>query len=242
MTPTIRAPSPTTMLPASRSLIRATNSFHFKLQTVPAVRLNSWVAPQPVSLYGGSKRCLHNFSSSKFQEASTGGVRGWNIGSRPAEIRNLFSTPVQVGYQAGLSSSRLAGTGQEELDVATLAPPSATSPPITPPTNLPSSGYQLPPAPILDIVDAPPQPALSLSPDRKEILYLHRPALTPVAELARPELKLAGVRVDPECNSRSRMSFYTALTIQPLMEDGSRGEERKLTGLPEGSKINFLSW
>ena len=51
----------------------------------------------------------------------------------------------------------------------------------------------MPPKEILEIVDAPPQPSLSFSPDRKLILQLSRPpALPPIAEIARPELKLGG--------------------------------------------------
>jgi hypothetical protein len=66
-------------------------------------------------------------------------------------------------------------------------------------------GYQLPPKEIRDIVDAPPTPALSFSPKRDEILFLQRRSLPPVAEFAKPELKLAGLRIDPDYNSRSRM-------------------------------------
>lgn len=66
-------------------------------------------------------------------------------------------------------------------------------------------GYQLPPSEIREIVDAPPTPALSFSPKRDEILFLQRRSLPPVAEFARPELKLAGLRIDPDTNARSRM-------------------------------------
>lgn len=67
------------------------------------------------------------------------------------------------------------------------------------------SGYQLPPPEIKDIVDAPPLPALSFSPQRDKILFLKRRALPPLEELAKPEEKLAGIRIDGKCNTRSRM-------------------------------------
>ena len=66
-------------------------------------------------------------------------------------------------------------------------------------------GYQAPPKEIREIVDAPPIPALSFSPKRDEILFLQRRSLPPVAEFAKPELKLAGIRIDPDYNSGSRM-------------------------------------
>lgn len=103
-------------------------------------------------------------------------------------------------------------------------------------------GYKLPPQEIVDIVDAPPIPALSFSPSRDRIVFLERPALASVAELARPELKLAGLRLDPTCNTRSRMSYYTGITIRELLEDDVLGPERAVTGLPSGAKVNFVSW
>ncbi|XP_004229392.1 probable glutamyl endopeptidase, chloroplastic [Solanum lycopersicum] len=105
-----------------------------------------------------------------------------------------------------------------------------------------ATGYRLPPFEIRDIVDAPPLPALSFSPLRDKILFLKRRSLPPLSDLARPEEKLAGIRIDGKCNSRSRMSFYTGIAIHQLMEDGSLGPEKEIQGLPKGAKINFVMW
>ncbi|XP_022757879.1 probable glutamyl endopeptidase, chloroplastic isoform X2 [Durio zibethinus] len=102
--------------------------------------------------------------------------------------------------------------------------------------------YRLPPLEIRDIVDAPPLPALSFSPLRDKILFLKRRSLPPLAELARPEEKLAGIRIDGKCNTRSRMSFYTGIGIHQLMPDGSLGPEKEVRGFPDGAKINFVTW
>ncbi|CAI9105500.1 OLC1v1004431C1 [Oldenlandia corymbosa var. corymbosa] len=104
------------------------------------------------------------------------------------------------------------------------------------------NGYQLPPPEIRDIVDAPPLPALSFSPHRDKILFLKRRSLPPLSELAKPEEKLAGVRIDGKCNSRSRMSFYTGIGIHSFNDDGTLGPETEITGLPDGAKINFVTW
>ncbi|XP_062026551.1 probable glutamyl endopeptidase, chloroplastic isoform X1 [Rosa rugosa] len=103
-------------------------------------------------------------------------------------------------------------------------------------------GYRLPPKEIKDIVDAPPLPALSFSPYRDKILFLKRRALPPLTELARPEEKLAGVRIDGKCNTRTRMSFYTGIGIHQLLPDGTLGSEVEVHGFPEGAKINFVTW
>ncbi|KDP28258.1 hypothetical protein JCGZ_14029 [Jatropha curcas] len=102
--------------------------------------------------------------------------------------------------------------------------------------------YRLPPPEIKDIVDAPPLPALSFSPQRDKILFLKRRALPPLAELSRPEEKLAGTRIDGKCNTRSRMSFYTGIGIHQLLPDGTLGPEKEVYGFPDGAKINFVTW
>ncbi|AES82188.1 probable glutamyl endopeptidase, chloroplastic isoform X2 [Medicago truncatula] len=103
-------------------------------------------------------------------------------------------------------------------------------------------GYCVPPPEIRDIVDAPPVPALSFSPFRDKIIFLKRRALPPLTDLARPEEKLAGLRIDGYCNSRSRMSFYTGLGIHEILPDGTLGPEVEIHGFPEGAKINFVTW
>lgn len=102
--------------------------------------------------------------------------------------------------------------------------------------------YRLPPKEIRDIVDAPPLPALSFSPYRDKILFLKRRSLPPLSDLARPEEKLAGVRIDGSYNARSRMSFYTGIGIHSLLDDGTLGPEKEVYGFPDGAKINFVSW
>lgn len=60
-------------------------------------------------------------------------------------------------------------------------------------TKAEESGYRMPPQEVLNIVDAPPEPFYSFSPSRKMVLQLARPPSNPpIAEFARPELKLAG--------------------------------------------------
>ncbi|RDX73869.1 putative glutamyl endopeptidase, chloroplastic, partial [Mucuna pruriens] len=102
--------------------------------------------------------------------------------------------------------------------------------------------YRVPPPEIRNIVDAPPVPALSFSPLRDRILFLKRRALPPLAELARPEEKLAGIRIDGKCNTRSRMAFYTGIGIHEILHDGTLGPEIEVHGFPDGAKINFVSW
>jgi dipeptidyl aminopeptidase/acylaminoacyl peptidase len=77
---------------------------------------------------------------------------------------------------------------------------------------------------------------------RDKIVFLKRRSLPPLSELARPEEKLAGVRIDRNSNTRSRMSFYTGVGIHNLLNDGTLGPEIEIHGLPDKAKINFVTW
>jgi dipeptidyl aminopeptidase/acylaminoacyl peptidase len=97
--------------------------------------------------------------------------------------------------------------------------------------------YQQPPAPIARILDAPPPPLVTLSPDRTLLLLQEREALPPVAEVAAPELRLAGLRIDPRTNGPSRASFGKGLLVKSL--DG-RPERRLET--PPGARLASVRW
>jgi len=64
----------------------------------------------------------------------------------------------------------------------------------TPISQNASTGYRCPPKEILEIVETPPEPLYSFSPDRTMVLQLSRPPSNPpISEFARAELKLAGM-------------------------------------------------
>ncbi len=96
----------------------------------------------------------------------------------------------------------------------------------------------MPPKEIAEIVDAPLTPAISLDPNRNWMLMMARPSLPPISEMARPELRLAGLRIDPDTGGPSRAGYYTGLTFRRI----SDGLERGVTGLPEGAKIGHARW
>ncbi|KAK3243801.1 hypothetical protein CYMTET_46564 [Cymbomonas tetramitiformis] len=110
-------------------------------------------------------------------------------------------------------------------------------------TSNTDDAYLKPPDEILRIVDAPPTPSLSIGPFRDKVLILHRPSSNPpVAELARPEHRLAGLRIDPEQNSRSRMGHYIGLGLGQMPANSPPKDEKPFTGIPEGALLNFVNW
>jgi dipeptidyl aminopeptidase/acylaminoacyl peptidase len=97
--------------------------------------------------------------------------------------------------------------------------------------------YRLPPSEIARIVDAAPPPALSVSPDRRAIAILGRSSLPGIADLSAPELRLAGVRINPRTNGPSREAGFTSIAFRPL-----RGGPERLLSLPEGVRITYPRW
>ncbi|MFX8410532.1 hypothetical protein ABTL60_19900, partial [Acinetobacter baumannii] len=63
--------------------------------------------------------------------------------------------------------------------------------------NVPESGYQLPPAELQAVVDAPRGPVFNMGPQRKTAVLLTLPGLPGIADVAQPELRLAGLRINP---------------------------------------------
>lgn len=87
------------------------------------------------------------------------------------------------------------------------------------------------------VVDARPTPEVRVSPDEKTILFLSRPSLPSLAEVAGPSLGLAGEAVDPLTNGPSRERVWTGMWLQTL--DGARVD---VTGLPARPRIRNVLW
>jgi dipeptidyl aminopeptidase/acylaminoacyl peptidase len=99
--------------------------------------------------------------------------------------------------------------------------------------------YMVPPAPIAQILDTAPTPTPLLSPRRDTIALLGRANLPPIAELAEPDLKLAGYRINPRNNgpANSRIGWLNALSFQSV----AGGAERRVA-LPAGARFTAASW
>ena len=99
-------------------------------------------------------------------------------------------------------------------------------------------GYQKPPQPVLDVLNAPPIPVTILSPPRNALLVLRGDPYPPISDLAAPMLRLAGTRLNPRTNGPHRASYWRSLSYLPL----SGGAEAKIGGIPEGARIGTVVW
>ena len=99
-------------------------------------------------------------------------------------------------------------------------------------------GYQVPPAELQAIVDAPRAPGLSLSPRRDLVAVVQTPPLPGIVEVAQPELKLAGLRINPHTCAASRYAFGADLGLLDI----ASGKERPIAGLPRQLRLADISW
>ena len=98
-------------------------------------------------------------------------------------------------------------------------------------------GYLVPPKVIVDILDQPPPPDVYLSPTRDVVAVLERTAMPTIAELARPMLRLAGIRIDPRTNGRHRARTARSLTLKAVAD----GAVRTVT-LPPSPALTWIGF
>ena len=97
--------------------------------------------------------------------------------------------------------------------------------------------YQKPPREILDVLHAPVPPQASVSPSRDVVLLFTPVLYPPIAELARPMLRLAGVRFDPANSGSHNAPRYTNLMLKRIAD----GRETKVA-LPSGGSFSLPVW
>jgi dipeptidyl aminopeptidase/acylaminoacyl peptidase len=106
------------------------------------------------------------------------------------------------------------------------------------PVTAPASGYLAPPAPLQALVDAPRPPQLSISPHRDLLALTPTPPLPGIDVVAQPELKLAGLRINPRTYAQSRFVFGSDLWLM----DVATGKEIRPQGLPKPLSIATSAW
>ena len=78
--------------------------------------------------------------------------------------------------------------------------------------------YQKPPKAILDVLNSPSTPTLSLSPTRAYAAQGAPLRNPPIAEVAQPMLRLAGLRINPKTNGLHNTIFNASLSLRKIPE------------------------
>lgn len=100
-----------------------------------------------------------------------------------------------------------------------------------------SLSYQTPPKEIADLVNAAPTPLVSFSRSGDFMLVLERAGNPSIEELAQPELRIGGIRINPATNGPSRSGSFENVIIK----NTRNGQEQQIKGLPSNPRLGGFS-
>jgi dipeptidyl aminopeptidase/acylaminoacyl peptidase len=100
-------------------------------------------------------------------------------------------------------------------------------------------GYQRPPEPIAQMVEAPNTPSVAIDQQGEWMLLLEQPGFPSIEEVAAPELRLGGLRINPLNNGGSRNSFFSGISLRKVVDDGN---PYPLQNLPRELRISNVRW
>ena len=105
-------------------------------------------------------------------------------------------------------------------------------------TTAQDGGYKNPPKDIVDMLLAKASPNVSVDEKGEWMLFIQSNSYPSVEELARPELKIAGLRINPANYAPSRQNFVNSLVLRNV----ASGKVYKITGLPATLSASNISW
>jgi dipeptidyl aminopeptidase/acylaminoacyl peptidase len=101
-----------------------------------------------------------------------------------------------------------------------------------------TDAYQLPPKEIADLLLAKPTPFVRIDSKAEYLLLLGRNSYPSVEELGQPEMKIAGLRLNPLNFSLSRQSPISSITLQSIKS----GAPIAIVGLPKNLAAGAIAW
>jgi hypothetical protein len=99
-------------------------------------------------------------------------------------------------------------------------------------------GYKTPPAAIADLLLAKPTPTVSIDEKAQWLLLSERNNYPSVEELAQPELRIAGLRINPNNFALSRQNFINNFILKNI----AANKEYNVQGLPNPLFAGNISW
>lgn len=98
--------------------------------------------------------------------------------------------------------------------------------------------YKTPPKAISDIVLAAPTPGVTIDEKGEWLLLLERSDFPSIEELAEPELRIAGLRINPDNFGPSRAAYTTGFKLKNI----KTGATFDITGLPQHLRASSIQW
>ena len=99
--------------------------------------------------------------------------------------------------------------------------------------------YQKPSKEILDLADVSLAPSVLINDNKEFIVFLYRESFKSIEDLSKEELRLAGLRIDPNTNIGSRTNYYNNMKIKNIVDDSKLTQVK---GLPENPKLSNFSF
>jgi len=99
-------------------------------------------------------------------------------------------------------------------------------------------GYKTPPKEIMDLILVKPTPNVSIDDKAEWMLFTQSNSYPSIEELAQPELRIAGLRINPNNFAPSRQTFINDLWFKNL----SSNKEFKISGLPSPLMAGNINW
>ena len=97
--------------------------------------------------------------------------------------------------------------------------------------------YKKPPKEVMDVLNAPATPTVSISPTRDRMALLQPLRYPPISELAQPMLRLAGLRINPNTNGQHRQPYSVGIKLKNIAD----GKET-VVALPNGAQLMQPQW
>lgn len=108
---------------------------------------------------------------------------------------------------------------------------------IVPVACLAQGSYKHPSKEIMDVLNTPAIPSVSVSPVRDRIALLEPLRNPPISELAQPMLRLAGTRVNPNTNGQHRQLYFVGLKFKNIADS-----KEVSVDLPAGAQLISPQW
>ena len=98
--------------------------------------------------------------------------------------------------------------------------------------------YQKPPASILELVDIERAPIVSIDSKKEQMIFYYRNAFKSLNDLNQPEMRLAGLRINPITNISSTVSYYNNIKYKKLNDV----DLQQISNLPLDAHITHTSF
>ncbi|MEL7144955.1 MAG: prolyl oligopeptidase family serine peptidase [Bacteroidota bacterium] len=103
-----------------------------------------------------------------------------------------------------------------------------------------SVNYQKPPKEILDLVDVQLAPSVLIDDADEYMVLLYRDSYKSIEELSKKELRLAGLRIDPQTNIGSRTTYFNNVEIKNIKQ--KQPVIKSVSGIPSNPRLANFTW